>query len=78
MDPSSRTRRTGVGGGGAVVAAGSVWEARMQSDDEVSVNNAIVNATHLLRAVDGGDKSSSKQMSLKEGLAESDPHGRQI
>ncbi|XP_056851355.1 reticulon-like protein B21 isoform X2 [Raphanus sativus] len=69
MDPSSRTRRTGVGGGGAVVAAGSVWEARMQSDDEVSVNNAIVNATHLLRAVDGGDKSSSKQMSLKEGVS---------
>lgn len=65
MDPSSRTRRISVGGGGAVVAAGSVWEARMQSDDEVSVNNAIVNATHLLRAVDGGDKSSSKQMSLK-------------
>ncbi|KAJ0266834.1 Reticulon-like protein B21 [Hirschfeldia incana] len=65
MDPSSRTRRIGVGGG-AVVAAGSVWEERMQSDDEVSVKNAIVNATHL-QAVDGGDnKISTKQISTKE------------
>ncbi|CAF1767264.1 hypothetical protein HID58_088163 [Brassica napus] len=65
MDPNSRTRRIGVGG--AVVAAGSVWEARMQSDDEASVNNAIVKATHL-QAVDGGDKNCNKQMSLKEGV----------
>ncbi|CAN6862368.1 unnamed protein product [Brassica oleracea var. botrytis] len=61
MDPNSRTRRIGVGG------AGSVWEARMQSDDEASVNNAIVKATHL-QAVDGGDKNCNKQMSLKEGV----------
>ncbi|CAN7140179.1 unnamed protein product [Brassica rapa subsp. narinosa] len=65
MDPNSRPRRIGVGG--AVVAAGSVWEARMQSDDEASVNNAIVKATHL-QAVDGGDKNCNKQMSLKEGV----------
>ncbi|CDY55012.1 BnaA10g29370D [Brassica napus] len=65
MDPNSRARRIGVGG--AVVAAGSVWEARMQSDDEASVNNAIVKATHL-QAVDGGDKNCNKQMSLKEGV----------
>ncbi|XP_048598911.1 reticulon-like protein B21 isoform X2 [Brassica napus] len=62
MDPNSRPRRIGVGG--AVVAAGSVWEARMQSDDEASVNNAIVKATHL-QAV---DKNCNKQMSLKEGV----------
>ncbi|XP_033137698.1 reticulon-like protein B21 isoform X3 [Brassica rapa] len=65
MDPNSRARRIGVGG--AVVAAGSVWEARMQSDDEASVNNAIVKATHH-QAVDGGDKNCNKQMSLKEGV----------
>ncbi|KAL0735037.1 hypothetical protein Bca4012_011247 [Brassica carinata] len=64
MDPT-RTRKIGVGG--AVVAAGSVWEARMQSgNDEVSVNNAIVNATHHHQGVDGGDKNSNKQMSSKE------------
>lgn len=59
MDPSSRRKRIGVGGG-AVVAAGSVWETRMQSDDEVS-NNAIVKASDE-------DKNSSKVMSLKESL----------
>ncbi|VVB16388.1 unnamed protein product [Arabis nemorensis] len=57
MDPSSRRKRIGVGG--AVVAAGSVWETRMQSDDEVS-NNATVKASEE-------DKNSSKVvMSLKE------------
>ncbi|KAG2299688.1 hypothetical protein Bca52824_036160 [Brassica carinata] len=39
----------------------------MQSgNDEVSVNNAIVNATHHHQGVDGGDKNSNKQMSSKE------------
>ncbi|CAH8358737.1 unnamed protein product [Eruca vesicaria subsp. sativa] len=59
MDPNISRNRTRIGVGGAVVAAGSVWEARMQSNDEASVNNAIV------KAVDG-DKDCNKQMSLKE------------
>ncbi|KAF8102547.1 hypothetical protein N665_0198s0247 [Sinapis alba] len=61
MDPNNRSRRR-IGVVGAVVAAGSVWEARMQSsdNDEVSVNNA----THL-QAVHGGDKNSDKQMSSR-------------
>uniref|UniRef100_A0A1J3CQF1 Reticulon-like protein n=1 Tax=Noccaea caerulescens TaxID=107243 RepID=A0A1J3CQF1_NOCCA len=63
MDPSnSRRRRISVGG--AVVAAGSVWETKMQTDDEVSNNNAIVKAIHL-HAADEHD-NSNKQMSLKE------------
>ncbi|KAL1217540.1 Reticulon-like protein B21 [Cardamine amara subsp. amara] len=57
MDPSSRRRRIG----GAVVAAGSVWETRMQNDDEIS-NNAIVIHTS------NEDKNSNKQMSSKEGV----------
>lgn len=56
MDPSRRRR---IGVGGAVVAAGSVWETRMQSDDEVSNNAIVLHATNE-------DKTSTKQMSLKE------------
>ncbi|CAH2069577.1 unnamed protein product [Thlaspi arvense] len=62
MDPSSRRRRIGVGGA-VVAAAGSVWETRMQSDDEVS-NNAIVKAIHLHAADE--DNDSNKNMSVKE------------
>ncbi|KAG7538443.1 Reticulon [Arabidopsis suecica] len=59
MDPSinsNRRRRIG----GTVVAAGSVWETRMQSDKEVS-NNAIV-----LHVTNEDKTSSTKQMSVKE------------
>ncbi|CAA7049729.1 unnamed protein product [Microthlaspi erraticum] len=67
MDPSSNSRRRRIAvGGGAVVAAGSVWETRMQTDDEVSNNKAIVNVKAIhLHAVDEHD-NSNKQMSLKE------------
>ncbi|CAE6246639.1 unnamed protein product [Arabidopsis arenosa] len=59
MDPSINTnRRRRIGG--TVVAAGSVWETRMQSDEEVS-NNAIV-----LHVTNEDKTSSTKQMSVKE------------
>ncbi|EOA12504.1 hypothetical protein CARUB_v10026138mg [Capsella rubella] len=60
MDPSfSSSRRRRIGG--TVVAAGSVWETRMQSDDEVCNSKAIV--IHA----SGEDKSCDKQMmSLKD------------
>lgn len=66
MDPSiSRRRRIGVGG--AVIAVGSVLETRMQSDDEVISNKAIVKKTIHLHAPDEDNKNSTnKQMSLKE------------
>ncbi|KAJ4911129.1 Reticulon-like protein B21 [Raphanus sativus] len=66
MDPSiSRRRRIGVGG--AVIAVGSVLETRMQSDEEVSSNKAIVKKTIHLHAPDEDNKNSTnKQMILKE------------
>ncbi|KAL0729245.1 hypothetical protein Bca4012_025338 [Brassica carinata] len=63
MDPSTRRRKTGVGG--AVAVVGSVLETRMQSeDDDVISNKAIVKTIHLHASQE--DKTSNKQMVLKE------------
>ncbi|XP_010453049.1 PREDICTED: reticulon-like protein B21 [Camelina sativa] len=57
MDPSfSSSRRRRIGG--TVVAAGSVWETRMQSDDEVSNTNTAIVLHHA--------STEDKKMSLKE------------